>query len=208
MTTDSTTPPVILSTPPLPKWAHEPKPGEVFRAPRHLLWWTVALVAMCGVMDVAAVFPSLATLHLVKQIRDGELVSPDTGEMIDLIAGLIGLVSVVFMIAAGVVFCCWMYRIHANARMVATEKPPMGPGMGVGSFFIPILCLFYPYRAARFSWQASAKAAVVDGTEAPGAGIVSAWWGTWILINTIGNVIIRITVQSNDLEQAADIGGD
>ncbi len=170
-------------------------PRGVFSVPRTLKWWTIGLLGLNAALDLASMLPAWATLGIIAKVRAEQGVDADTVALIDSCAALIGLANVGAYVATAVVFCCWFYRINANARLLTDEKPPMSPGMAVGGFFIPIACLYMPYRAAGFSWKVSARVAYPEG-GGPRAGLVGGWWTAWIAGNIVGQIVFKQALRS------------
>ena len=200
----STPPPIAASAGPAGQIveAYVPPPG-VFRTPRALRSWTMGLLLANGLIEVLNFGHSGFTLSFLASAKEDGSADQDVGMLIDLTAGLLGLGGIAVYIATVVVFCCWFHRINKNAALVATEKPPMSPGLAVGSFFIPILCVFYPCKAALFSWKSSARA--VDPQSPASATIVGVWWATWILVNVVGRIVFKQAFSTGFSQEAPSI---
>src|SRR5256885_8769057 len=59
------------------------------------------------------------------------------------------------LIPAGVFFSMWVHRVVRNMPALGSPDWRRSPGWSVGSSFIPILSLFYPYWAVLDAWRAS-----------------------------------------------------
>jgi hypothetical protein len=99
-------------------------------------------------------------------------------------------------IAGIVAYCFWVHRVASN--VLAFGLPGESPGMAVGSFFIPIINLWRPYRVIADTWIASDPAAV------PGAGSDAwtqrtqsappyflAWWILWLVSRIAARIVER-----------------
>ncbi|MGB6222589.1 DUF4328 domain-containing protein [Haloferula sp.] len=73
-----------------------------------------------------------------------------------------GWLMLVYLVA----FLCWNYRVLRNAKRVAPDRMTVSPGMGVGSYFIPILNFWVPAKALL-------QASRITGTS---TGLVLVWW--------------------------------
>lgn len=101
-----------------------------------------------------------------------------------------------WQLVGAVIFCFWTYRVVANAH--AFGAPGESPGMAVGSYFIPFINLWRPYKAITETWIASDPAAIPGahgdawaqrGASAPGYFL--AWWLTWTLSNLASYAALR-----------------
>ena len=98
---------------------------------------------------------------------------------------LLGLPVIVF-------YCIWVYRSAVNARALGAGGFQFSPGWAVGWYFIPIACLWMPYKAMSEIIRASRPALpFTDSTawwDIRTGPILPLWWATWI----IGHAIARI----------------
>lgn len=100
-------------------------------------------------------------------------------------------------IALAVAFLLWLWRVAGNMVALgnAASHVEYTPGWAVGSFFIPIVNLFMPYRAVREVWEKSDPAVVTDpdvGLKPAGTSpLVLGWWLTWIAMNVISRAAQR-----------------
>jgi hypothetical protein len=110
-------------------------------------------------------------------------------------------------VAAVVAFLLWVHRAYSNLRPLGARQLNDTPGMAVGSFFIPILNLFRPYKAVREIWRwskpvedAGSEIAGLSFTADTGAPLVGWWWGLWITSSVVSNLYYRLI----DEEHAAE----
>jgi hypothetical protein len=74
-----------------------------------------------------------------------------------------------------VVMILWLYRAGATARAAGLSLR-RDAGLGAVSFVIPVLNLWWPYRAVRDAL----------GADHPAARLVRRWWAVWIASNLGG----------------------
>lgn len=83
-----------------------------------------------------------------------------------------------------VAFLFWFYRAYQNLFSFRPAPLRFSPGQAVGSFFIPILNLVYPFSVMREIWQASDPTLPPFDprpyTDAPTSFLVPAWWGIFL----------------------------
>ncbi|MFI9366745.1 DUF4328 domain-containing protein [Kitasatospora sp. NPDC053057] len=80
-------------------------------------------------------------------------------------------------LAAAVVFLMWFWRCRVNAEVLAPGRHSYSSGMAVGSWFIPGLMWWAPWRVALDVWRASGAVG--------GSPLVNAWWIAW-LVKSVG----------------------
>ena len=102
-------------------------------------------------------------------------------ELVDGLHGLAFLLGVVF-------YCLWKYRCACNARYFYGGPLLYTPGWCVGSYFIPIMCLFRPYQCMKDIFD---KTYALLGQTFSG-GLMLIWWLSWI----IAGIIERFTMLS------------
>jgi hypothetical protein len=79
------------------------------------------------------------------------------GAITAILAGLVALATFLVFIATVIAFLMWLYRSANNLYAFGYWKSQIGhsPGWSVGSFFVPFVNLFVPYRAVKEVWQKS-----------------------------------------------------
>jgi hypothetical protein len=108
---------------------------------------TAWLIALQGLSAVAGVgFYSWALAVVTQELEDGRTTHADLFDTLDLARafGFLGL-----LLPTVVVWCLWQYRV---ARSADRDKLRRGPGMQVGSWFIPVAMLWLPIQNMRDLW--------------------------------------------------------
>lgn len=115
---------------------------------------------------------------------------------------LIALLVCTFLFSM-VMVSIWINRSHKNARALGVAGLSSSPAMAVGSFFIPIVNLFLPYRAMKELVSGSLKA----NHQPPIAAKLGFWWFTWIvgnLLSRLSNKMIDNQAESGTLAELAN----
>ncbi|MGE9270610.1 MAG: DUF4328 domain-containing protein [Verrucomicrobiales bacterium] len=144
-----------------------PEGGKV-KDPSLLGWILLGLLAVSTTFDV---------------IQHVALVFGGDEEMVSEGGGL--LVFVIYF----VIFLCWSYRVHANARRIDPSVQTVSPGWAVGSYFVPIVCFWVPA-------QAMIQTSRISGTS---VSLVWIWW-----LGNISLLLIGVAVLAFFLSQSAD----
>lgn len=153
----------------------------------------VVLILVC-VADGVAILSNVVQYSLITQMESGRMPAPATITTADTIGVLIAVVNVGLFIVAVITVGMWIYQAHKNLLERGVGGKQFTPGWAVGWFFVPFANLFKPYQAMQELWKASDPAVDSrrDWRHAPGSGLVSGWWATWLIGNIILNFSNRI----------------
>jgi Domain of unknown function (DUF4328) len=81
------------------------------------------------------------------------------------------------LVVTGIVFIAWLYRVRSNADYLGGYQQRRAKGWAVFGWFVPVVCLFYPFQlvvdAAR---EARAAASRDGGSIADFEGLILGWW--------------------------------
>lgn len=130
-----------------------------------------ALVWMIG-------FQAVANLILVGLYAWGHFHQPDdiaysdTFTTYDVIDMAVGIPNGLVYFATIIVWCFWQHRLAAAAPRETLRR---SPGMHVGSWFIPIVMLWFPLQNMRDLWAHYVGARIL--------GLLGGWWTLWIVTN-------------------------
>jgi hypothetical protein len=81
------------------------------------------------------------------------------------------------------VFLVWFYRARKRADGRGQEQR-WGPGWTIGSWFVPIVGLFFPFQIMADIWRANLPAE----RRARTAWLLGFWWGCWIAGDILGAI--------------------
>lgn len=169
----------------------QPKGYSYAKDPKNL---TKSLIVMLWVslgMEIASMLSNFGQLSLVS--REYTIAEAEAN---DFRVAAVSIVYLLNFIVTGIIFLKWIYRAHINARGFGAEGMTHSPGWAVGSFFVPILCLFRPYQAMKELWQASRDPLNWQSQET--GAVLSVWWTLWIISTILGQVIFRMNAGTVD----------
>lgn len=112
----------------------------------------------------------------------------------DALSSPLDIVSALVFVAAGVCWMVWQYRAAASLPAGFVRRSPR---WHVGSWFIPVVSLWFPFQ--NISDIARSSRADLDG------GIRAIWWALWIAGNLAGGIGGRLLLTGQSLP--ALIGG-
>ncbi|MFJ2192169.1 DUF4328 domain-containing protein [Kitasatospora sp. NPDC087861] len=88
--------------------------------------------------------------------------------------------SIVVMLATAVVFIRWFHRVRQNADLLVPNGHRLGRGWTIGSWFTPIVLLWFPWQLMVDCWQASAPLDADGRRPTLSQRVLVLWWSTWI----------------------------
>ncbi|MFD6875872.1 MULTISPECIES: DUF4328 domain-containing protein [unclassified Streptomyces] len=162
---------------PYPAPAPLPPAAGVLQSPQGLATALTALLSVGAAVDVFSAGVNMYTWTLMKDlIGDPLSVDDDSLDLADTLTGLAGLAQFTLRLATVVVFLVWFHRVRCNGQVFRPDGFTQSTGWAIGGWFVPFANLYFPYRTARETWEASTRSAP-DGTyrntsNAP----VTAWW--------------------------------
>ncbi|MGO4750817.1 DUF4328 domain-containing protein [Streptomyces sp. 2MCAF27] len=110
------------------------------------------------------------------------------------------------MVAIAVVWAIWFRRLRLNAEAFAPGQHRFGSGWAAGSWFTPVVNLWFPKQIANDIWRASSP----QGPHNVRRGLLNGWWVTWIVAavsNLIGSIrynSIRGKMESPDYHPSSE----
>ncbi|MFD7707445.1 DUF4328 domain-containing protein [Streptomyces sp. NPDC059785] len=147
------------------------------RSPVALGRANVILLGTVIATDLLAVAADLNTRSVADELAGGNVTSAlqDKADRADVLYAASGVVQVVALIAAAVVFLVWFHRTRVNAEVFDASAHSKSRGWTCWSWFVPVVNFWFPRRIAVDIWNASSPV----GTRRP-HGIVNVWWGFWL----------------------------
>ncbi|MGB8944136.1 MAG: DUF4328 domain-containing protein [Streptomyces sp.] len=115
-------------------------------------------------------------------------------ERADTLYGVSGWLQTAALVATCVVFLCWFHRVRVNAEVFEPYLQTKTRGWTVGSWFVPVVNLWFPRRIAIDIWDASGPRSVaLDRTmtlsgpaDRPSHTLINAWWTLWLATLFVG----------------------
>lgn len=163
-----------------------------------------AAVALLGVV-IATDLYSLWAGTVIKGVMEDLRSSRETAgwygpelvreaERADTLYGLSGWLQTAALVATCVVFLCWFHRARVNAEVFEPYLHGKSRGWTVGSWFVPVVNLWFPRRIAIDIWDASGpRSAALDRTMTlagpaarPSHPLINAWWTLWLAALFVG----------------------
>lgn len=180
-----------LSAPgPSPAPVRPPQAGPVLQSPQALATAATVLLAAGAVTNLFTAGISLYSWNLAKGFTGppGPPDDPSTPAAVGNLAiseslGFAGsldtgadFIRSLLYLGTAVVFLVWFHRVRCNGQVFRPDGFSQSAGWAIGGWFVPFANLFFPYRTARETWDASTQFAP-DGSfrQVSGAPVI-AWW--------------------------------
>jgi hypothetical protein len=137
------------------------------------------LVALTCVVSVADAWSDWQGYLLVEEYVTGSGVAYADLLDADEVASTVAILLVLASLAAAVVFLVWLWQARLNAERIAPEGHRLARGWTIGSWFCPIVNLWFPFRIVDDIARASRPEAT-GSADPPLRLWWAAWLGTWL----------------------------
>jgi hypothetical protein len=165
--------------------------------------WTRALLLTVLVLSIFSVFSALDERdELDRRSREGGhgvLYVAPVGSGSPL--GPIVPIRFLAIMATGVTFLTWLYRVHKNLPALGGRELKYTPGWAIGWFFVPLLNLIRPLQVMREVWHGSDPAGLERDLAPDGPSTrnqlgtparVGSWWALFLISVLLGRALDRI----------------
>lgn len=186
------TSPETQARPPVPLTASEPFRSGHTRA--------TVVVALCVAYIVVAA--SAIVANLMKLETASVVIAAEAGQeqftLDDLLQLLVGLAALFVLVPLGIAFLVWLHRVAANIPALGNPKSKVEhtPGWAVGSFFVPFINLFIPYKAVKEVWAKSDPSIRTEDDFMYGgpssSPLLLIWWLAWLASSFLGQLSWRL----------------
>ena len=105
--------------------------------------------------------------------------------------------NIILFILCAVSFSLWIYRANKNLSFLGINGLEFSPALSVWSFYIPILCLYWPFKAVAEIWKASQPDVANTGENwkrLPTPLIIPIWWILFIGAGILSRIINSYSV--------------
>ncbi|MER5811987.1 DUF4328 domain-containing protein [Streptomyces sp. NPDC002033] len=149
--------------------------------PRVLLPVVVALLTAVALTDLLGVLADARTYALIGGDAGFAFAPERSYASARLLADRAGLFHDMAFSLCVLVFVLWFHRMRRCAGALAPQGFTSGPGWAIGSWFVPLLNLWRPYRIAIEMWAACVRPAPGPGRPVKTSFLpVNLWWGLFV----------------------------
>ena len=164
-----------------------PNPGAT-RALTGLAKATQVLLISYGVVTLATIAVETFGISAATRFLEGADVTTDSLVAYDQGTSVVSILSSLSLIATAVLWVIWQYQAAKQVAGLTRRSA----GWHVGSWFVPIISLWYPYQNISDLWRAVGRAR-------PWWHV--CWWLLWIASNAVVGQSTRLYLAAVDLEQ-------
>ncbi|WKX70825.1 DUF4328 domain-containing protein [Streptomyces sp. XD-27] len=140
---------------------------------------STTLQVLLGIVALAFLGALIARFHqwsLAGDAMDGEPVTMAEADDADDTFGAMLLLSMLAWIGPAIAWPMWFHRMRRNAEVFAPGQHRLSTGWAAGSWFTPVVSLWFPKQIANDIWRASSP----HGPQQAPTGLLNAWWVCWI----------------------------
>lgn len=137
---------------------------------------TRILIAVYAVLSLVSVLTDGWGIMTLDAYSSGS-VGAEALSVFDGISLPLSLIAGGVLLAAGICWIVWQYRAAASVPRAGLRR---SPGWHAGSWFIPVVSLFFPFQ--NVSDLARSSRAELSG------GLRGTWWTLWLASNLVGSV--------------------
>lgn len=92
------------------------------------------------------------------------------------------------LILSMVFFIMWFRRAYFNLHSLSWHSARHSEGWAAGSWFVPIISLFWPYQIMEDIWKGTQNAIREKFGEPQSTSLIGWWWALYLLNNFFGYV--------------------
>ncbi|MER7761837.1 DUF4328 domain-containing protein [Streptomyces sp. NPDC097619] len=162
-------------------------PVPVLRDPRALSHWVTGLLVLSAALVVFSLYVWITAYNFyAEQYASYDPWPEQRAAELDRLITLSDTLRMNLLLPTAAVFLVWFRRVRENAQVFAPEGFRRGPGWSLGSWFVPVVNFWMPYRIAVETWTASTQLPAAGQPARPSLGTVNSWWGLWITATLVG----------------------
>ncbi len=153
------------------------------------------------VLDVLSLISGYFQYDLLKTVVNGGFISPVQATLNDLREQIIAILYLLASIFSAIKFIQWFRRAYFNLHL-HVDYLLHPEGWAAGSWFVPIVSFYRPYQIMKELYEESIELLEKRGIRIPDISMsyISIWWAFWILSSIFGQIILRITLKSNTVD--------
>lgn len=138
------------------------------------------LLALAGVVNLVAAGIGMSAWSLANDlVVDPYAVSESALDGSHVLTGNAGNIQQMALLVTGVSFLVWFHRARVNGEIFHPGGFTQTRGWAIGSWFIPVVHLFLPFRIALQIWMASAPPGSGSTPRRLSTFLPTAWWTLW-----------------------------
>ena len=161
-----------------------------------LIWIVMAL-------EIISLISGYFQYDLLQTVAHGGEISMETATANDLREQLIGFAYLIVYIVSAITFIMWFRRAYYNLHLKVNYLS-FTEGWAAGSWFVPILNLFRPYKIMKELYVETREFLYNKGLtnyEILKTSHLVWWWTLWIISNIIGQFTFRYSMRAVTVDE-------
>jgi len=119
----------------------------------------------------------------------------------DTLRQIITIVNILIIILAVVFFIMWFRRAYYNLHTLAWNNARYTEGWAAGSWFVPVVNLWWPYQIMVDIWKGTQHAIRERFGEPQPTALIGWWWALRLIDIFFGNITARFSASANDIDE-------
>ncbi|KJY20539.1 hypothetical protein VR43_15170 [Streptomyces sp. NRRL S-104] len=162
-----------------------------------------AVLTAAAAGDAVSLYAGFRAHSAVEGDDEFAYISEDRWAALDTMFARVEQVQLLIVLACAAVFITWFHRVRQRAGTLAPTGFRRGPGWAIGGWFVPVACLWLPYRIANEAWTVGLRGA--KGPFWP----LNLWWASFagsILLGRYASVGYRRAEDLGPFLDAVTVG--
>ncbi|MDR0516775.1 MAG: DUF4328 domain-containing protein [Fibromonadaceae bacterium] len=156
----------------------------------------ILLIWIVLVLKIVSLASGYAHYNLLQTIASGTEVSEERIDESDSRESIIAWISVIVFIVSVITFIRWFKRAYSNLHKKVNNLSYTA-GWAVGSWFVPIINLYRPYKIMKELYLETKK---IVNKENLSTHLLVPWWVLWLTYCSMSKVIARSLLSAKTLE--------
>ena len=137
-------------------------------------------------------------------IESGGVLYYDNASFESLVTSVSQMLYGLILIIAFIFYLIWVRRAYRNLHSLQIKPTEFSSGWAIGSYFVPILNLFRPYRMMREIWFGSQPILSEENSYEleshlglSSTGFLQLWWAAFLINGFVSNISFRLSLNSD-----------
>jgi hypothetical protein len=151
-------------------------------------------------IEIIAIISSYLQYDLLQTVANGGFVSDSEANANDIREQIIGVIQTIAYIISLITFIMWFRRAYYNLHQKVSNLK-YSEGWAAGSWFVPIICLYWPYQIMKEIYVETKTFFKERGLSEQvhySTNYLGWWWTLWIITTFISQFILRVTLKGSD----------
>ncbi len=152
-------------------------------------------------ISIVSIGSSYMQLNLLEAVKNEEFVTEQMLNNNDMREGVLAMLYLMVYIISTITFIKWFRRAYYNMNI--RTNCSHSEGWAAGSWFVPIISLYMPYKIMEEMWNQATRIIKVESESNKETGnktLIGIWWTLWIISNYIGKYVTKSLFKADTVE--------